>query len=155
MCRINQPLYYFYLACFIAISLAIENSERIDCFPERESPMSNFSTEACLDRGCIYNETGDANSVKCYFRPNYGYIAQNAAQETDIGFRIQLKRNEAVDSLFPEPIENVVLDVEYYTNDIIRFKFYDADSERYQVKTPNSIIKLYSTLFTFFRCQYH
>ncbi|CAF4361185.1 unnamed protein product, partial [Rotaria sordida] len=53
-------------------------------------------------------------------------------QQTENGIRLQLQRNQAVGSMFPAPIENIVLDVQHYTNDIIRFRLYDEDNQRYE-----------------------
>ncbi|CAF0767379.1 unnamed protein product [Rotaria sp. Silwood1] len=115
---------------------ADESSERIECFPERESKYSLYSKEACLNRGCEFDDAAQPDMVQCYLKPNYGYILQGTPQQTSSGFQLRLKRNEAVVSMFPNPINNVVLDVQYYTNDILRFKLYDEEKQRYQVPIP-------------------
>lgn len=107
-----------------------EINERIDCYPEAQSPYSNYSKESCLARNCLY----DNQANQCYLPPNYGYILQNSPTKTPDGLRLNLKRNSAVKSIFEQPMENVLLDVQYYTNDIIRFKLYDADQQRYEVR---------------------
>ena len=113
-----------------------EFNERIDCYPEAESVYSNFSREACLARNCLYDNQANSNSIQCYLPPNYGYILQNSPEKTSNGLRVKLKRNSAVNSMFQQPIENVLLDVQYYTNNIIRFKLMDADQQRYEVPIP-------------------
>lgn len=107
--------------------------QRIDCYPERESPYSSFSKEACLTRNCLFDDNAAQNEIPCYLKSNYGYILDSVEQETDTGIRLRLKRNQIVASMFPEPIENALLDIQYYTNDIVRFKLYDADNQRYEV----------------------
>lgn len=110
-----------------------QSVQRIECYPERESSYSNFSKETCLARNCLFDDNAAQNQIPCYMRANYGYILDSVVQQTDTGIQLRLNRNQAVDSMFPEPIENVLLDVQYYTNDIVRFKLYDADNQRYEV----------------------
>lgn len=109
------------------------SADRIDCFPEATSKFSGYSKGACLARNCLFDDSASNGLIQCYLRPNYGYQLNGVPQATSSGMRFQLRRNQAVGSMFPEPIENVLLDVEYYSNDILRFKLTDADRERYEV----------------------
>ncbi len=126
----------------ISVLLIIPNgitssSSRINCYPEIESPYSNYSKASCLSRHCLYDDNANSSDIQCYLSPNYGYILRDIIKSNKNIFKFQLKRNEAIKSIFPEPIENVLFEVQYYTNNIIRFKFYDADQQRYEVlKTP-------------------
>ncbi len=113
---------------------AITVADRIDCYPEAEAKFSGFSKTACLARNCLFDDAAGPGGIPCYFPPNYGYRLQGTEQQTPNGIRLRLKRNQAIKSPFPEPIENVLLDVQYYTNDIIRFKLCDADNQRYEVR---------------------
>ncbi|CAF3900881.1 unnamed protein product [Rotaria sp. Silwood1] len=108
-------------------------TDRIDCYPEAEAKYSNFSKDACLARNCLFDDMADSSVIQCYLRPTYGYLLQQDVQQTATGIRLRLQRNQAIASPFPEPIENILLDVQYYTNDIVRFKLYDADNPRYEV----------------------
>ncbi|CAF3879344.1 unnamed protein product [Rotaria magnacalcarata] len=134
-----------FIASFILVRLAIivymnvslfASAERIDCFPERESTYSSYSKEACLARNCLFDENASPDAIQCFLRPNYGYIVQSDVQQTENGMRLRLQRNQAIASMFPEPINNVILEIQYYTNDIIRFKLYDEDNQRYEVPIP-------------------
>ena len=109
------------------------STARIDCFPEAESKFSGYSKDACLARNCLFDDSANNGLIQCYLRPNYGYQLNGVPQTTSNGMQFRLKRNQAVGSMFPEPIENVLLDVQYYSNDILRFKLTDADRERYEV----------------------
>jgi hypothetical protein len=113
---------------------------RINCYPEVESQFSNFSKQSCLNRNCLFDDEARSNQIQCYLSPNYGYILQDSPKEINNGLRLKLKRNSAIDSMFQQPIENVFLDVQYYTNDIIRFKLYDADNKRYEVRKKKKLI---------------
>ena len=141
-------LVLFFLLFELAVGISIHKrsvqpEERIDCFPEAASPFSGYSKDACLARNCLYEEWPSAGVPQCYMSPEYGYILKQDPQETENGIRLRLQRNQAVGSMFPAAIENVILDVQYYTNDILRFKLYDEDNERYEVEfkriTPNDI----------------
>lgn len=131
-----------FIASFILVRLVITvymnvflfaSAERIDCFPERESTYSNYSKEACLARNCQFDDNATPDVIQCFLQPNYGYIVQSNVQQTENGMLLRLRRNRAINSMFPEPIDNVILEVQYYTNDIIRFKLYDEDHQRYEV----------------------
>jgi len=125
------------LLYYLIISRVIFSNDsslrRINCYPEIESSYSNYSKESCLARNCLYDDNANSSIIQCYLSPNYGYILQNVIKQTKNIFKFKLKRNKKVNSMFIEPIENVIFQIQYYTNDIIRFKFYDADKQRYQV----------------------
>lgn len=131
---------------------SVPNSERIDCFPEAESKFSSYSKDNCLRRNCLFDDGSPSGAIQCYLRPNYGYVLRASPQETQNGIRLRLQRNQLVGSMFADPINNVVLDVQYYTNDIIRFKLYDEDKQRYEVKI--AFINLSSTFCFNLRYQF-
>ncbi|CAF1070902.1 unnamed protein product, partial [Didymodactylos carnosus] len=143
--KTREPM--FIVGCFFIVLYYLSSNvhgqvdpqNRIDCYPEASgTPLSNYSKEACLSRHCLYDENAYGHGIpQCYYAPNYGYILQESQPEqTSNGMRFKLKRNTAVQSPFQEPIENVLLDVEYYTNEILHFKLYDADKARYEVPIP-------------------
>ncbi|CAF3630946.1 unnamed protein product [Adineta steineri] len=134
-------LILFYILCGYTIGISvhkrsIEPNQRIDCFPDAGSQFAGYSKEACLARSCLYDEWTPPNTAQCYLSPNYGYILKQDPQQTENGIRLRLRRNRAVGSMYPNAIENVILDIEYYTNDILRFKLHDEDNERYEVPIP-------------------
>ncbi|CAF4158178.1 unnamed protein product [Rotaria sp. Silwood2] len=116
----------------------ILTDQRIDCFPEAESRFSGYSKESCLARNCLFDDGAGPGVMQCYLSPNYGYTLQGSAEQINNGLRLKLKRNPTVASMFQQPIENVLLEVQHYTDDIIRFKLYDADNKRYEVPIPLS-----------------
>lgn len=103
---------------------------RVDCYPEAESVYSNFSQATCEARGCRFENSSE---VPCYYQSNYGYVLQGTVLSIQNGLRLNLMRNPAVVSAFPDPIQHVALDVTFYTDSIIRFKLYDANNSRYEV----------------------
>ncbi|CAF4266864.1 unnamed protein product [Rotaria sordida] len=145
------PRYSFILLTFIIVIVSVIGNphrsqrqeaaitDRIDCYPEAEAKYSNFSKDVCLARNCHFDDMADPSVIQCYLRPTYGYLLQQDVQQTTTGIRLRLQRNQAIASPFPEPIENILLDVQYYTNDIVRFKLYDADNPRYEVRLTKRI----------------
>ncbi|CAF1181877.1 unnamed protein product, partial [Didymodactylos carnosus] len=111
-------------------------SQRLDCFPEAAYPNSGFSEQACLARNCLFDAANSSGRPQCYLPPNYGYELQSA-ENRENGMRLYLKKTDKVQSPFPiDVIENVILDVEYYSDQILRFKLYDKDKQRYEVPIP-------------------
>ena len=113
-------------------------TQRIDCYPDSESPYSNYSKTSCLARNCLFDDLANVSTIQCYLPNNYGYVLQSSINRTN-GIQFKLKRNGAIGSMFPDPIENVTLEIQYYTNDIIRFKLYDSDQRRYEVGDKEAI----------------
>ena len=109
-------------------------NERIDCYPDVTSKFSGYSKQKCLARGCLFDDAAGPGVMQCYLAPNYGYQLVGSPASTADGVTYTLKRNAAINSMFPAPIENLRLDVQYYTNDIIRFKLSDADQPRFEVR---------------------
>ncbi|CAF1156940.1 unnamed protein product [Adineta steineri] len=125
---------------FIAVVFVIARDSpsahyRTDCYPDALSKFSNYSKEACRKRHCWFDERANLSGTQCYMNDNYGYLFEGE-EKTQNGIQIKLKRTQAHASMFPEPIDNVILDVQYYTDDIIRFKLYDSDNQRYEVPIP-------------------
>lgn len=130
----------------IVVALAPTDTVRINCFPEIESPYSNYSKDACLARHCLYDDQATGELIQCYLSPRYGYQLAHPVKHTEGGVQLRLKRNPAVESMFPEPIEHVRVDVEYYTDDIIRLKFSDEDQQRYEVRRNTHVSNRVSIL---------
>lgn len=112
----------------------LKKSSRIDCFPESESSYSNYSKETCLARHCLFDDDAKENVIQCYLSSSYGYRLEEPVQQIQNGLQLKLKRNQAIQSPFPHPIDNVLLKVEFYTNEILRIRFFDAENHRYEVK---------------------
>ena len=54
------------LSVLIGLSVIVHASERIDCFPEKKSPPSDYSKEACLARHCLFDDRALPNEIQCY-----------------------------------------------------------------------------------------
>ncbi|KAL4237199.1 hypothetical protein ACF0H5_005579 [Mactra antiquata] len=114
---------------------------RHDCFPEVYGGYETLNQESCASRGCIYNETV-TQGPSCYMNiDNYGYRLVSS-NETDLGhiYHLQHKgRPNPYQALGSPDIIHVSLTVEYRGNDLLRFKFEDLLSSRYQVPVSTNL----------------
>lgn len=60
----------------------------------------------------------------CFFPESYsgGYKIEGQVRDTNLGYQATLKRRSAVTTIYGQDIDNVNLDVEFQTNDRVRFK---------------------------------
>lgn len=121
---------------------AVPPQDRIDCNPD--PPISR---EQCEKRGCCWNPLTRDRSFRnfalfrdkalppldvpyCYFSANYaGYLI--VKNTTD---RIYLKRLDP--SGFVGDIDQVRIDVQELSSEIVRIKFTDLENERFEVPIP-------------------
>ncbi|XP_035682801.1 sucrase-isomaltase, intestinal-like [Branchiostoma floridae] len=112
-------------------------TKRFDCYPEAfNSPLSSAD---CIARGCLWVETHNPREPKCIYGDNYGYtMVTGSREDTSNGFRVKLSRNNGLPPRYGNSpdVQEVTLDVELLSNDMLRFKFYDAGTPRYEVPVP-------------------
>lgn len=60
----------------------------------------------------------------CFFPESYsgGYKIEGEVRDTNLGYQATLKRRSAVTTIYGQDINIVTLDVEFQTNDRVRFK---------------------------------
>ena len=60
----------------------------------------------------------------CFFPESYsgGYKIEGEVINTNLGYQATLKRRSAVTTVYGQDINDVILDVEFQTNDRVRFK---------------------------------
>ncbi|XP_016007196.1 maltase-glucoamylase, intestinal [Rousettus aegyptiacus] len=103
--------------------------KRIDCHPH-----PGASQEGCETKGCFWCPTTIANVPWCFYPADgpYGYVMKDAPQKTALGWRLTLIKRDSI-SLFGNDISPVVMDVEFHTEDRLRFKVYDPNNKRFEV----------------------
>ncbi|XP_061407988.1 lysosomal alpha-glucosidase-like [Lethenteron reissneri] len=108
---------------------AEEAAARVDCMPEGGSDPAK-----CQQRGCIYAPANVPGAPFCHLPSDgsYGYSLVGQPANTARGLRFELQRIHTT-TMFGGDLERVTLDVEFHTQDRLRFKFYDPNSNRFEV----------------------
>ncbi|KAJ8305351.1 hypothetical protein KUTeg_015896 [Tegillarca granosa] len=107
-----------------------EEQSRLDCYPERLGGFDLVTEAKCRQRSCVYNKT-DSNAPDCYFKTNQGYYQYGGIDNHSSGFNVSLQwRGEEP---FFDLIENLLFSVEFRGENVVRFKFSDANTSRYEV----------------------
>ncbi|CAG0897798.1 unnamed protein product [Darwinula stevensoni] len=68
----------------------------------------------------------------CDLQDGSDFVIGGAREETELGYRYPLRRSIQT-NMFSEGIQNAYFEVFQYSNTHLRFKIYDADSERFEV----------------------
>ncbi|XP_063403845.1 maltase-glucoamylase-like [Mytilus trossulus] len=124
----NRKLKDWFSISWTRESTDVENT-RIDCYPERLGNVDLVTKEKCESRHCIYDPTNSL-SPDCYFPSNMGYKLAGS-YETELGMDYNLTWEGL--SPFGNPIRNAIFRVEMRENNVLRFKLFDAEKERYEV----------------------
>ncbi|XP_075058176.1 sucrase-isomaltase, intestinal [Mixophyes fleayi] len=112
-------------------SLEFNDNNRFDCHPEE-----NASPESCGKRGCLWIATTTSNVPYCFYPSTFGYTASNV-QSTATTITAQLQNAQSfVRYDISPPINNLQLTVIYHENNMLQFKIYDPNNERYEVPVP-------------------
>ncbi|XP_017279452.1 maltase-glucoamylase, intestinal [Kryptolebias marmoratus] len=110
--------------------------QRFDCYPEE-----NADETKCKARGCIW-ETSSIPAVPwCYYPEDYGYIVKTTS-ETSSGITLDITRNMKYrTSGRPQSpdINNLQVQIQYHSSDMLQFKIWDLSSDRFEVPVPLSI----------------
>ncbi|XP_064624521.1 maltase-glucoamylase-like [Lineus longissimus] len=105
---------------------------RVNCLPDVAGLSGEVSKEVCDNRGCIFAPSANSKVAACYVpSADHGYRMIGETKPTSLGFEVELSMKRK--GLFGGDIDNVTLAVEMRSNDMLRFKFYDPASSRYEV----------------------
>ncbi|XP_033631820.1 sucrase-isomaltase, intestinal-like [Asterias rubens] len=97
---------------------------RVDCAPDGRY-------DECLARGCELAGTDVVGAPLCFFPVDMGYT-MSGFSETPTGYIISLKKEHDF-TLFGDDMKQLVLFVEFQTDDRLHFKFIDAMQSRFEV----------------------
>jgi hypothetical protein len=122
-----------------ALALANQNldknldTQRVDCYPEAPYSFGQPIETQCRQRNCLFQSSTVANVPWCFFpQESFGYTMLNYTNIKN-GHVIYLRRLTKYSSPFPDPIDNLRLDVEYLNSKTLHFKIYDSSQTRYEV----------------------
>ncbi|XP_033109455.1 maltase-glucoamylase, intestinal-like [Anneissia japonica] len=107
----------------------LPKSERVSC-----SPLGGTDQESCISHGCKWDaNTGDDKVPKCFYPTAYETYKLASQVKESWGYRIKLDRNIDLKAVTNNPIDIVVLDIEFQTENRLRIKFYDSKKRRFEV----------------------
>ncbi|KAK5868335.1 hypothetical protein PBY51_009361 [Eleginops maclovinus] len=110
--------------------------QRFDCYPEENTDESK-----CKARGCIWQPTDLERVPWCFYPEDYGYIVTKAT-ETSSGMTVDINRNNKYRSngLPGSPdINTLRVEIRYHKSDMLQFKIWDPNTERYEVPVPLAV----------------
>ncbi|XP_077982533.1 sucrase-isomaltase, intestinal-like [Glandiceps talaboti] len=113
--------------CIYGTAWQIPSAERIDCHPE-----PNANPGVCSSRGCIWREDFDSESPWCFYPLERGYKMIGNPVETTLGYSVSLEKIEPY-TQHGDDVINLAFEVEFQTDDRVRFKFFDPSNQRFEV----------------------
>ncbi|XP_017355270.2 maltase-glucoamylase, intestinal, partial [Cebus imitator] len=121
--------------------IKIRDEEKIDCYPDE----NGASAENCAARGCIWEASNSSGVPFCYFVNDLYSV--NDVQYNSHGATADISLKSSVyATAFPStPVNSLHLDVTYHKNDILQFKIYDPNNNRYEVPVPLNIPRIPSS----------
>uniref|UniRef100_A0A7N5JPE2 Maltase-glucoamylase n=1 Tax=Ailuropoda melanoleuca TaxID=9646 RepID=A0A7N5JPE2_AILME len=115
--------------------LKIMDAEKIDCFPDE----SGASAENCNARGCVWEESTSPGVPFCYFVNDLYSVGDVQYDSRGATATISLKSSVYASALPSVPVTSLSLRVTYHKNDMLQFKIYDPNNNRYEVPIPLNI----------------
>nr|CAB3247932.1 lysosomal alpha-glucosidase-like [Phallusia mammillata] len=134
-------------------SCSIDDSERIDCYPETVP----FVQENCEKRGCCYKpyEGENADNIPwCYYPSDYPSYQLSQLKQTSQGFSGKLMQMSSTHQRIENEINELDLGLYLETPTRLRIKISDPHNSRYEVPIETPAVKnattdptLYSVFF--------
>uniref|UniRef100_A0AAX7UK94 alpha-glucosidase n=1 Tax=Astatotilapia calliptera TaxID=8154 RepID=A0AAX7UK94_ASTCA len=109
---------------------------RINCHPE-----DNADQAKCEARGCIWDPIAIEGAPNCIYPENYGYNV-TSLRESNEGMTIDIIRNTKYRSSGrpqSRDIDTLRVDIKYHSSDMLQFKIYDPNDDRYEVPVELSV----------------
>ncbi|XP_037691918.1 maltase-glucoamylase, intestinal isoform X2 [Choloepus didactylus] len=122
-------------------SLKIKDTEKIDCYPDEYG----VSSENCTARGCAWEESSSPGVPFCYFINELYSVSNVQYNSHGATADITLRSSLYADALPSTPVNSLHLNVIYHKNDMLQFKIYDPNHNRYEVPVPLNIPKVPSS----------
>ncbi|XP_039865377.1 sucrase-isomaltase, intestinal-like [Simochromis diagramma] len=109
---------------------------RINCHPE-----DNADQAKCEARGCIWDPIAIEGAPNCIYPEDYGYNV-TSLRESNEGMTIDIIRNTKYRSSGrpqSRDIDTLRVDIKYHSSDMLQFKIYDPNDDRYEVPVELSV----------------
>lgn len=115
-------------------SLRNQDYQRVDCYPEAPYSFGEDIRDKCLQRNCWFESSSTPNVPWCFYpTSSFGYTMTGQAEQTTTGLKINLRRLTTHRSPYPDPVDNLVLTVDFVNPKILNFKIRDQNKDRYEV----------------------
>ncbi|XP_077004171.1 maltase-glucoamylase isoform X1 [Tamandua tetradactyla] len=121
--------------------LKIRDAEKIDCYPDQYGA----NLENCTARGCAWEASSSPGVPFCYFINELYSVSNVQYNSHGVTADITLKSPLYANALPSTPVNNLHLLVTYHKNDMLQFKIYDPNHNRYEVPVPLNIPKVPSS----------
>ncbi|XP_069318720.1 maltase-glucoamylase-like [Eulemur rufifrons] len=113
----------------------IRDEEKIDCYPDE----SGASAENCTARGCVWEASSSPGVPFCYFVNDLYSVSDIQYNSHGATADISLKSSPYANALPSTPVDSLHLQVTYHKNEMLQFKIYDPNNNRYEVPVPLNI----------------
>uniref|UniRef100_A0A2K5D9Z6 alpha-glucosidase n=1 Tax=Aotus nancymaae TaxID=37293 RepID=A0A2K5D9Z6_AOTNA len=121
--------------------IKIRDEEKIDCYPDE----NGASAENCAARGCIWEASNSSGVPFCYFVNDLYSVSDVQYNSHGATADISLKSSVYATAFPSTPVNPLRLDVTYHENDMLQFKIYDPNNNRYEVPVPLNIPRVPSS----------
>ncbi|XP_036904943.1 maltase-glucoamylase, intestinal [Sturnira hondurensis] len=115
--------------------LKIQDAEKIDCYPDE----NGASQDSCAARGCAWEASTSPGVPFCYFTNELYSVSDIQSDAHGATAAISLKSPLYANALPSTPVDSLRLSVTYHKNDMLQFKIYDPNHNRYEVPVPLNI----------------
>ncbi|XP_058387671.1 maltase-glucoamylase isoform X3 [Diceros bicornis minor] len=115
-------------------NLKIKDEEKIDCYPDE----NGASAENCNARGCVWEASNSSGVPFCYFVDDLYSVSDIQYDSLGATAVLYLKSSYAY-ALPSIPVNSLHLNVTYHKDDMLQFKIYDPNNNRYEVPVPLNI----------------
>ncbi|XP_011923775.1 PREDICTED: maltase-glucoamylase, intestinal-like [Cercocebus atys] len=116
-------------------SIKIRDDEKIDCYPDE----NGASAENCTARGCIWETSNSSGVPVCYFVNDLYSVSNVQYNSHGATADISLKSSVYANAFPSTPVNPLRLDVTYHKNEMLQFKIYDPNNNRYEVPVPLNV----------------
>nr|XP_011721917.1 maltase-glucoamylase, intestinal [Macaca nemestrina] len=116
-------------------SIKIRDDEKIDCYPDE----NGASAENCIARGCIWEASNSSGVPFCYFVNDLYSVSNVQYNSHGATADISLKSSVYANAFPSTPVNPLRLDVTYHKNEMLQFKIYDPNNNRYEVPVPLNV----------------
>uniref|UniRef100_A0A8C6BF76 Maltase-glucoamylase n=1 Tax=Monodon monoceros TaxID=40151 RepID=A0A8C6BF76_MONMO len=118
----------------------IRDAEKIDCYPDE----NGASAENCTARGCVWEVSGSPGVPFCYF-VNDLYSVSDVQYDLHGATAVLSLKSSYASSLPSVPVNSLRLNVTYHKDNMLQFKIYDPNNNRYEVPVPLNIPRVPSS----------